>query len=47
MYGLPGAGLWGMYLFIIDGRVDAQSYARLNRSFLSDLSALVPLHCSP
>lgn len=43
---LPGAGLWGTYLFIIDRRVDARNYTRLNRSFLSDLSVLVPLHCS-
>lgn len=42
-YGPPGAGPWGMDLFIISRHVDAWSYTR---SVLSDLSALVPLHCS-
>lgn len=43
--GPPGAGLQGMYVFIIGRRVDAGFYTWLNWSFLSDLSALVQLHC--
>lgn len=34
-----------MYVFIIGRRVDAGFYTWLNWSFLSDLSALVQLHC--
>lgn len=44
--GPPGAGLQGMYVFIIGRRVDAGFYTWLNWSFLCDLSALVQLHCS-
>lgn len=43
--GPPGAGLQGMYVFIIGRRVDAGFYTWLKWSFLSDLSALVQLHC--
>lgn len=45
--GPPGAGLQGMYVFILGRRVDAgfSTWLKLNRSFLSDLSALVQLHC--
>lgn len=37
----PGAGLQGMYVFIIGRHVDAGFYIWLKWSFLSDLSALV------
>lgn len=43
--GPPGAGLQGMYVFIIGRRGDAGFYTWLKWSFLSDLSALVQLHC--